>query len=200
MNTINDVFTMSSCQLCPMGCDNPNSVIPGKGYTQATLMLVGERLRFNSVFGNEREKILKKSINVFMGVKDDRLFITSMIKCNSDEEELDKGLQKKAITQCLNYLHKQIEIIDPVLIILVGRPTALKVLGLPQKTTMKSLMNKVHEKDGHFYWVTWNPGYVIRNERKFGQWKKNFLQARKHFNRLVSDKYPMFEEKGEMML
>jgi len=197
MSTLDTVFTMTNCDKCELGCSNPGAVIPGKGYTKATIMAIGERLRYGNVFYGEREKILKKSINVFMGINDDRLFTTSVIKCNTDEEELDRKLCKSAVSACLDYLHKQIELVDPVLIILVGRPTAINVLGLPQKTTMKSLMDKIYEKDGRHYWVIWSPGYVIRNERKFGQWKKNFLKARKCFNKLVAEKYPDENITGE---
>ena len=185
------VFTMKQCNDCMLGFNEKGQVVPGKGYTNATLMVVGERPSYGKTFCGQKDKILRKSINAFMGIADDRLFFTSMIKCNTDEEqEVDRKLYKAAVTACDKHLQRQIELVDPILIFLVGRPTTLSVLGLPQKITMKSLMNKVYEKDGHNYWVIWSPGYLIRNERKFKPWKKNLLRARECFNKLVNEKYP----------
>lgn len=109
------------CEKCDLASSRKNTV-PGKGPEDAEIMLIGEGpgfheneqgLPFVGAAGNFLTQLLNDS-----GVPRETVFITNVVKCrppgNRDprEEELDA---------CAEYLEKQIETIDPLIIITLGR-------------------------------------------------------------------------------
>ncbi len=119
---------VQSCEKCDLHFSRKNSV-PGEGPHSATIMLIGEGPGF---FENEQgrpfvgqagkflEELLQKA-----GLKRQDVFITNVVKCRppSNRDPLPPELQA-----CGFYLERQIEAINPRVIVTLGRFSMAKFL------------------------------------------------------------------------
>ena len=86
------------------------------------------------------------------------VFIANVLKCrpphNRDPSDEEAG-------RCLPYLRRQIELVDPDVILCVGRIAAQRLLGTDQ--TIGRLRGRVHDLDGVPVVATYHPAYLLRS-------------------------------------
>jgi DNA polymerase len=123
-------FAMGACQRCALGKTRTKLVF-GSGNAQAAIMVIGEApgadedsqgLPFVGKAGQLLTQMLL-SINLDRA-KD--LFITNVVKCRPPQ---NRNPQESEIAACRDYLERQIEIIQPRIILLLGRVAASALLG-----------------------------------------------------------------------
>ena len=124
-----------SCTLCRLHRRRKNAV-PGEGPLSARVMLVGEApgrnedlrgVPFCGAAGRFLDELLK-----IAGLKREEVYITNVVKCRPPQ---NRPPRDDEIEICVkNYLRKQLEIIRPELIVVLGR-TAAKAL-LNEEVTM----------------------------------------------------------------
>lgn len=158
--------TICTCMQCPLGHTRTNFVF-GSGNPAADIMIIGEApgaeedeqgLPFVGRAGQLLTKILEA-----IELSRDEVYICNILKCRPPNNR--KPLVSET-DQCEPYLWKQIELVQPKLILALGL-TAANTL-LKNKESMTSLRGKVHDYHGIRTLVTYHPAALLRNP----EWKK----------------------------
>ena len=129
MDTLADLaLRVSACTDCPLHTGRTNAV-PGEGPPDAEILFIGEGPGFHEdrqgrpfvgPAGNFLEDLLQS-----IGMTRDQVFIANMVKCRPpDNRDPTPG----EISACAKYLDRQIELLDPLLIVTLGRFSMAKFL------------------------------------------------------------------------
>ena len=155
-----------SCTRCQLSVARANAV-PGEGLGGAKLVVVGEGpgakedetgRPFVGRAGELLAGILKS-----IGLSRDEVYICNVVKCRPPS---NRKPQQEEIEQCVPYLHRQLEIIGPKVILAMGGTAAETLLNTKQ--SLGSMRNKVHSFRGTPLVVTYHPAALLRNPN----WKK----------------------------
>ena len=93
----------------------------------------------------------------------DSVYITNIVKCRPPQNR--KPLPDE-IAACIPYLHRQLELIRPKVILALGGTAAEAMLGV--RKSLGELRDKVHTYNGIPLIVTYHPAALLRNPN----WKK----------------------------
>ncbi len=158
--------TICGCMQCPLGHTRTNFVF-GSGNPAADIMIVGEApgadedeqgLPFVGRAGQLLTKILEA-----IELPRDQVYICNILKCRPPNNR--KPLASET-DQCEPYLWKQIELVQPKLILALGLTAANTLLR--NKESMTNLRGKIHDYHGIRTLVTYHPAALLRNP----EWKK----------------------------
>lgn len=139
-----------SCKL-RAGCAQP---ILGSGDEKAEWLIIGED---PGVDENASGKLLENMLAAIQLKRGNKVYQTSVVKCTPTEQHT---LGADEIGQCLPYLHRQISLIQPKLIIVLGKIAASALLG--KEGTLASLRGSVHDYQGIPVIITYHPAYLLR--------------------------------------
>lgn len=153
---------IAQCSKCGLSKTRINTV-PGEGNPDADILFVGEAPGANEdkngiPFCGAAGKFLDEMLST-IGLKREDVFIANTLKCrppeNRDPEESEKEL-------CQGYLQRQFEIIDPKLVVCLGRHSVATFL--PGVGTITSLHGKaLRRKDGRVYLALYHPAAALHN-------------------------------------
>ena len=157
---------IKECQKCSLGKSRKNFVF-GAGSPNADLMLIGEAPGADEdlqgiPFVGKAGQLLTKIVEA-IGLKREEVYIANILKCRPPQ---NRDPQPEEVAQCLPYLNRQIEIIKPKVILLLGRVAATTLLETQEP--LKSLRGVLHQYQGIDVYVTYHPAALLRN----AQWKK----------------------------
>ena len=122
MNDLNEIANLvRNCTDCPLGLSRTNAV-PGEGPHNAQIMFIAEGPGKNEdeqgrPFVGAAGKFLEELLDS-AGMNREDVYITNMIKCRAPE---NRDPEPKEIEACSKYLDRQIELINPDLIVTLGR-------------------------------------------------------------------------------
>lgn len=109
------------CQLCALAQGRKNAV-PGEGPAHATIMLIGEGPGFHE---NEQGRPFVGAAGKFLeqllaasDLKRTDVFIANVVKCRPPE---NRDPLPEELAACNGYLDRQIQAIDPLVIVTLGR-------------------------------------------------------------------------------
>ncbi|MBQ7742669.1 MAG: uracil-DNA glycosylase [Bacteroidaceae bacterium] len=168
------------CKRCGLSATRTHAV-PGEGFPTAKLMCIGEGPGFHEdqqgrPFVGESGHLLDKILAVSGFSRQTNTFIANIVKCRPPSNRDPLPEERQA---CLPLLLKQIEIVNPTIIVLLGA-TALKGLIDPEARITR-LRGKWMEWQGRMVMPTYHPSALLRNpELKRPVWE-DF--------KLVIDKY-----------
>ncbi|MDI6806339.1 MAG: uracil-DNA glycosylase [Candidatus Aenigmarchaeota archaeon] len=170
-----------NCKKCELWKTRTNAV-PGEGPQDARIMFVGmapgrtediEGRPFVGPAGKFLNKLLEST-----GIKRSEVFLTSPLKCFPPRNR--KPLPKE-IEACKPYLLKQIEIIRPQIIILLGE-VALETLL--KRKDVSNVRGKPIEKDGIIYFPTYHPAAGMRFPKIREKLLNDFMKLKKIIQKL----------------
>ncbi|WFO76167.1 uracil-DNA glycosylase [Desulfurococcaceae archaeon MEX13E-LK6-19] len=135
------------CRKCPLHKTRKNPV-PGEGSIETKVMFVGEAPGAREdeegrPFVGAAGKLLTELLES-IGVKREQVYITNVIKCRPPG---NRDPTEEEIAACLPYLIRQIKLLQPRVIIALGRhaaKTLFKLAGLTWKN-MTAMHGRVHE-------------------------------------------------------
>jgi uracil-DNA glycosylase family 4 len=157
------IRTTYCCALCP----NRTHAVPGEGNPHARLVLVGEgpgatEDATGRPFVGQAGQLLD-SILQAIDVPRATVYITNIVKCRPPQNR--KPLPDE-IAACIPYLHRQLDLIRPKVILAMGGTAGEALLGV--KKSLGELRGKVHTYNGIPLVVTYHPAALLRNPN----WKK----------------------------
>lgn len=163
---------VASCQRCPELVRSRTRTVFGEGSPQARLMFIGEgpgadEDRTGRPFVGKAGQLLNDMITKGMGLKREEVYIANVIKCRPPE---NRDPTPDEVAHCRGYLDRQIAIIRPEFLCLLGRIAAQGVLqtALP----LGRLRSRWHNYQGIPTLVTYHPAYLLRNPAgKRGAWE-----------------------------
>ena len=150
-----------SCPLCKLARTRKNAV-PGEGQLAARIMFVGEApgrsedekgRPFVGAAGRILDDLLQKA-----GIERSQVFITNVVKCRPPNNRVPEDDEAAA---CMPYLDRQIALIKPKVICILGRTAYASLLGGSSITTNRG---KIVEKAGQKYFLTFHPAAAIYNK------------------------------------
>jgi uracil-DNA glycosylase family 4 len=157
------IRTTYCCALCP----NRINAVPGEGNANAKLFLVGEGP--GATEDAQGRPFVGQAGNLLNGILEaievprESVYITNIVKCRPPQNR--KPLPDE-IAACIPYLHRQLEIIRPKVILCLGSTSAEAMLGV--RRSLGELRGRVHTYNGIPPVVTYHPAALLRNPN----WKK----------------------------
>lgn len=151
------------CEKCRLYKTRKNAV-PGEGPENAEIMFLGEapgRVEDETgrPFVGRCGQLLTELIES-IGLERKGVFITSPVKCRPPNNRRPK---RDEIETCMPYLERQIEIIDPKIIVLLGNTAISTILG--KMDGINKIHGNVVHRDGKIYFLTFHPAAGIRATR-----------------------------------
>ena len=154
------------CTQCGL-CESRTNAVPGEGPSDASLVVVGEGPGATEDETGRpfvgRAGVLLTEILAAIDLPREQVYICNVVKCRPPS---NRKPQQDEIDACVPYLHRQLEILKPAVILAMGGTAAETLLGTRQ--SLGSLRNKVHEFRGTPLVVTYHPAALLRNPH----WKK----------------------------
>ena len=149
------------CKNCELYKTRTNSV-PGKGNYNADVMFVGEAPgRNEDLKGEPFVGVAGKKLTLVLeevGISRDDVYITNTVKCRPPGNRIPSKTEKE---KCQDYIAKEIKIIKPKIICVLGNTAFASILGGSEITKYRG---KVARKGDQLYFITIHPAATIYNQ------------------------------------
>lgn len=152
---------VSGCTNCELHASRTQTVF-GVGNPDARWMIIGEAPgaeedRRGEPFVGRAGKLLDQML-VAVGEDRDSVFIANILKCRPPNNRDPKPAESAA---CRSYLERQIELVNPDIILAVGRIAAQTLLG--SDAPVGRMRGKRHALGRVPLVVTYHPAYLLRS-------------------------------------
>ncbi len=149
-----------SCTKCALHKSRVNAV-PGSGSANARILIIGEGPGFNEdqqglPFIGRSGKLLDELLAAVPIVRDD-VFITNVVKCRPPD---NRDPLPDEVIACRPYLKRQMELLDPRVIVTLGRHSLLRFY--PEGKISKD-HGKILRWEGRILFPLYHPAAGLRN-------------------------------------
>ena len=154
---------VSECTLCPLNKTRTHAVF-GEGDSSASVMFIGEGPGYyedqsGRPFVGRAGQLLTKMIKA-MQFEREEVFITNVVKCRPPG---NRNPEEQEVRTCNPYLNRQIDLIQPSVIVLLGAVPLLHLLG-------EKGITKIHGSWFKYRGVptlpTFHPSFLLRSPKK----------------------------------
>ncbi|MEW9897842.1 uracil-DNA glycosylase [Chitinivorax sp. PXF-14] len=171
---------VAGCQACPL-CKTRRNTVFGVGDARADWLIVGEAPggeedRQGEPFVGPAGKLLDNMLNAVGLKRGDNVFIANVLKCRPPQ---NRDPAPHEVQQCEPFLLRQIELIQPKIIVALGRFAAQSLLKSDAR--IGSLRGKVHTYHGVPLVITYHPAYLLRNQPDKARAWEDLCLARKTY-------------------
>jgi DNA polymerase len=184
-----------ACIRCPHLASSRKNVVFGVGNPDAQLMFVGEAPGADEdeqgePFVGKAGQLLTKIIQA-TGLSRADVYIANILKCRPDTPGQAAGNRKPTtveMTTCISYLHEQIDLIRPKVIVALG---ATAVEGLLSKTVgITKLRGNWQTYSGTPLMPTYHPAFLLRNQAMSEKRKvwEDMMQVMEKLEMSISEK------------
>lgn len=175
-----------NCTKCGELCENRTNAVPGEGNESADLMFIGEAPGRNEdeqgrPFVGNAGKLLTEALEE-AGLSREDVFITNIVKCRPPNNRVPT---QREIDACSDYLTRQIRLVNPKIICILGRTAFEAMLGGRSVTSSRG---KLIEKKDRYYFVTVHPAAVIYNPQLGPVFKKDISKLATMLEKVESRK------------
>ena len=176
---------INTCQACSL-CKGRQRAVPGSGDTQATWMIVGEAPgeqedREGLPFVGPAGQLLDAMLAAMGLQRDQGVYIANVIKCRPPH---NRNPEPAEVAQCQPYLQRQIELVQPKLILALGRFAAQSLLAgvVPdvERLPLGKLRGQVYQVAGRPVVVSYHPAYLLRSPAEKGKAWADLCLAMEH--------------------
>ena len=162
---------IGDCTRCPLAYAGRRKIVFGNGDPGARLMFVGEgpgadEDAMGDPFVGKAGQLLNNMIQA-MGLQRDQVYVANIVKCRPPANRVPEPIEANT---CSQFLLRQIDIVQPTVIVALGATAAVYLLGVKQ--SFASLRGSWHECRGAKLAVTYHPAFLLRDPRQKGEaWK-----------------------------
>ena len=154
--------SVAGCIACPLH-KGRNKTVFGVGDEHAEWLFIGEGPGADEdakgePFVGQAGKLLDNMLAAIGLKRGHNVYIANVIKCRPPGNRNPEPLEA---AQCEPYLHRQIELIRPKLIVALGKVAAVNLLK--REASVASLRGKVLEYQGTPLIITYHPAYLLRS-------------------------------------
>ncbi|HZV36411.1 MAG TPA: uracil-DNA glycosylase [Verrucomicrobiae bacterium] len=170
------------CTKCPL-CESRTLAVPGEGKSTARVMIIGEApgkqedesgRPFVGNAGRFLEHVLEGT-----GLSREDFFITNIVKCRPKSNRTPHSNEIETCTSL--YLFKQMALINPELIVLLGVTAVKKLLGMK---TIEEARGRIIKHDGGKYLATYHPAVRFYREDLSKKIHEDFDLLKKEMKKL----------------
>lgn len=175
--------TVRACERCALHKTRTQAVF-GVGNRQAQWLVIGEAPgadedRQGEPFVGRAGQLLNSMLKA-MGLARETVFIANILKSRPPN---NRDPSPEEVRQCIPYLYRQIELVNPRLILCVGRIAAQTLLATD--TPIGKLRGKLHHlASGRPVIVTYHPAYLLRSPAEKRKAWGDLVLAMQTFERL----------------
>ena len=153
--------TIISCTICELSKSRTNAV-PGSGSIKTKVVFIGEAPGRTedlqgTPFVGTAGKILSDAL-AYAGFTRDDVYITNIVKCRPPD---NRRPNKQEMNSCRNYMQKELEIIQPKIVCILGNTAFGSLLNGNAITKNRG---KIIKRNGQLYFVTVHPAAIIYNQ------------------------------------
>lgn len=171
----------SNCGKCDLAVTR-NNLVFGVGNCNSDIMFIGEG-------PGEREDIegepfvgkagqLLDVMLQLIGLDRKDIYITNVVKCRPPQ---NRDPRPEECSACKDWLDRQIEIINPKIIVCLGRIAATRLISEDFKITRER--GRWFYFDGRKYIATYHPSFLLRDETKRPEAFSDFREIRAELRR-----------------
>jgi DNA polymerase len=162
---------IGDCTRCPLAYAGRRKIVFGDGSPTARLMFVGEGPGADEdaqglPFVGKAGQLLNNMIAA-MGLARGDVYIANIVKCRPPNNRVPEPVEANT---CSQFLLRQIDIVQPEVIVALGATAAMYLLGVKQ--SLSSLRGRWHTCRGAKLVVTYHPAFLLRDPRQKAEaWK-----------------------------
>ena len=158
---------LGDCRRCGL-CEGRSNVVFGTGSATADLVFIGEAPGYHEdqqgvPFVGKAGALLDKMIAAMGRTRED-VYIANVLKCRPPS---NRDPAPDEIAACSPFLFKQLEVIEPKIIVTLGRFAANLLLGSDE--SMGRLRGTWHDWRGIPLRATYHPAYLLRSPEMKGK-------------------------------
>lgn len=153
--------SIADCRACDL-CRERKQAVPGVGDETADWLFVGEAPGAEEdargePFVGQAGKLLDAMLNAMGLRRGENVYIANAVKCRPPGNATPS---EEAMSACRPYLERQIELLQPRLIVALGRPAAQTLLR--KEVKIADVRGKLFQVSGIPLIVTYHPAYLLR--------------------------------------
>lgn len=162
----------TDCQQCEL-YNKRTQIVFGEGNQNAIWMIIGDAPKEEEDTQGrpfmDRSGALLNNMLLAIGLDRSSVYLTNTLKCRPPNNRDPKKVESNA---CYGYLKRQIELVNPSLILVVGRIAAQRLLQTKEPLArLRGRIHKIPEIDLPIV-VTYHPAYLLRQPRdKYKSWQ-----------------------------
>jgi DNA polymerase len=154
--------SVAGCVACPLH-KGRNKTVFGVGDEGADWLFVGEgpgaeEDAKGEPFVGQAGKLLDNMLGAIKLKRGRNVYIANVVKCRPPG---NRNPEPGEAAQCEPYLHRQIALIKPKLIVALGKVAAVNLLK--RDAAVASMRGKIHQYQGIPLIVTYHPAYLLRS-------------------------------------
>src|SRR4051812_1007118 len=154
--------SVAACVACPLHKGRTNTVF-GVGDEAADWLFVGEgpgaeEDAKGEPFVGQAGRLLDNMLAAIKLKRGQNVYIANVVKCRPPG---NRNPEPAEVEQCEPYLHQQIALIKPKLIVALGKVAAVNLLK--RESSVAGMRGKIHEYQGIPLIVTYHPAYLLRS-------------------------------------
>ncbi|MCZ6794516.1 MAG: uracil-DNA glycosylase [Planctomycetota bacterium] len=161
------------CRLCPLH-EGRTRLVVDRGNPRASVLLVGEgpgaaEDRRGEAFVGASGRLLDDMLTE-AGLSPERdVLIANVVKCRPPENRAPRPAEVEC---CSPYLRRQLELVGPRCLVLLGATSVRYLLPEMGRQPMKNLVGRFHRSEefaGIEVFVTFHPAFILRNRSRRGE-------------------------------
>ena len=174
---------VAECRRCRL-CESRRQAVLGVGDVAADWLFVGEgpgaeEDARGEPFVGQAGKLLDNMLAAIGLQRGNGVFIANVLKCRPPQ---NRDPNPHEVNQCEPFLLRQIELLQPKLIVAVGRIAAQSLLKTDAR--IGALRGKVHSYHGVPLIITYHPAYLLRSQQEKAKAWQDLCLARATFAKL----------------
>jgi uracil-DNA glycosylase len=179
-----------NCQKCALG-QTRNKLVFGTGDLKADLVFVGEAPGADEdlkgePFVGRAGKLLDQILGAVDLKRGENVYICNILKCRPPK---NRDPLPSEVEVCEPHLVKQLQLLEPKLIVALGRIAAQTLLRT--KGTLGSLRGQIHDYHGVPMMVTFHPAALLRNPN----WKRPTWEDIQEMKLILDGKASKYQDK-----
>ncbi|MFN9130124.1 MAG: uracil-DNA glycosylase family protein [bacterium] len=149
------------CTACPLAATR-NCTVFGVGDRKASWLFVGEgpgaeEDERGEPFVGQAGRLLDNMLAALGMKRGDDVYVANIVKCRPPGNRVPAAAE---VAACEPYLHRQIQLLQPKVIVALGKTAAVTLLGKEQ--SIASMRGKVFRYRDTPLMVTYHPAYLLR--------------------------------------
>ena len=176
------------CRKCEL-CETRHNVVVGVGNPEAKVMFIGEGPGENEdlqgePFVGRGGKLLDKMLNAVDHDRNKNIYIANIVKCRPPKNRDPKPEEQE---QCIDWLRNQVKLINPKIIVCLGRISAQKLIKEDLRITREHGL--FFEKGRFLMMPMFHPAAILRNPNQKPDAFADFLKLQEKIKEICPETY-----------
>lgn len=174
-----------SCTRCGL-CENRHNVVFGVGDPSADIMFVGEgpgeqEDLQGEPFVGRAGQLLDDMLSIIDLDRKKNCYIANIVKCRPPQNRDPLEVEQDA---CIGYLHDQIALVQPKILVCLGRIAAMRLIRDDYRITREH--GQWFEKDGIWMTAIYHPSALLRDVTKRPETFEDLLSIREKLKEICN--------------